>query len=82
MPKGNAEGWSLGDMQRDQEAVKENWVVEAEQWVKDEAEAKKVRGKIIDQARREGKLVDYVRAPGRQGGYMVRVHKDENRRKK
>lgn len=77
MPRGDAENWTVGDMMADQEALKENWVVTGEQWVKDEAEAKRVRKAIINQAKRAGKLVDYVKAPGRQGGYMVRVHENK-----
>jgi hypothetical protein len=79
---GDAASWSPGDMQRDQEAVRENWVVISEQWVGDEAEARRVPKKVISQARRSGKLVDYVKAPGRQGGFMVRVHEDQSSRKK
>lgn len=77
----DASNFTMGDMIRDQQKIKENWVVEDEQWVGDEKEAKRIRDSLIKSAKRAGKLVDYVPAKGRQGGFMVRVHTDTNKKK-
>jgi hypothetical protein len=77
----DASSFTMGDMIRDQQKIKENWVVDDEQWVENEADAKKIRDKLLGPAKRAGKLVDYVPASGRQGGFMVRVHVDKNKRK-